>query len=125
MKKLLFSAMLLLGSMTSMAQEGADIKFDTQTHNFGVVPSDSAKVHCTFTFTNVGDEPLVINQAYASCGCTVPEFTKEPILPGQSGVIKVSYDRRRADKGHFRKNITVRTNAKVESHRLTIEGDNE
>ena len=75
-----------------------------------------------FTFTNVGDAPLVINQAIASCGCTIPSYTKAPIQPGQKGQIKVTYNGEGKFPGHFKKSITVRTNAKTEMTRLYIEG---
>lgn len=80
-------------------------------------------VSCVFTFTNIGDAPLVIHQAVASCGCTVPDYTKEPILPGKTGTIKVTYNGTGKYPGHFKKSITLRTNAKTEMLRLYIEGN--
>ena len=73
----------------------------------------------------MGEQPLVINQAVASCGCTVPKYTKEPILPGKSGEIEVTYNGAGKALGHFKKSITVRTNGKVEITRLYIEGEME
>ena len=78
---------------------------------------------CEFAFTNVGDAPLIINQAVAGCGCTSPQYPKEPIQPGQKGVIKVTYNGTGRFPGHFKKSITVRTNGTVEMTRLYIEGD--
>ena len=69
------------------------------------------------------DAPLVIHQAVASCGCTVPEYTKEPIQPGKKGTIKVTYNGTGKYPGHFKKSITLRTNAKTEMMRLYIEGN--
>jgi hypothetical protein len=66
---------------------------------------------------------LVINQAVASCGCTVPEYTKNPIQPGEKGEIKVTYNGTGKFPGHFKKSITVRTNGDVEMTRLYIEGE--
>ena len=80
-------------------------------------------VSCVFTYTNVGEENLVINQAIASCGCTVPEYTKTPIKPGEQGQIKVTYNGAGKFPGHFKKSITVRTNGAVEMTRLYVEGD--
>ncbi|MDR0976966.1 MAG: DUF1573 domain-containing protein [Prevotellaceae bacterium] len=100
----------------------SDIKFDATTHNFGTF-SEEKPVTCTFTFTNTGDVPLVIHQAIASCGCTIPEYTEEPVLPGKKGTIKVTYDGSGKMPGHFKKSITLRTNAKTEMVRLFIEGD--
>jgi hypothetical protein len=70
----------------------------------------------------VGDQPLVINQAVASCGCTVPNYTKQPIAPGQKGQISITYDGKGRFPGHFKKTVTVRTNGKVELTRLYVEG---
>ena len=112
--------LLICGMTSAMAQE---IKFDKLTHNFGTFSEKDPVVTCVFTFTNVGDAPLVINQAVASCGCTVPEYTKTPIKPGEKGEIKVTYNGTGKFPGHFKKSITVRTNGKVEMTRLYIEGD--
>ena len=62
------------------AQKQAKIKFDKTTYNFGDFSEKSPIQKCTFTFTNVGDAPLIINQATASCGCTIPKYTKKPVL---------------------------------------------
>lgn len=124
MKKLiLMTLMLVCGMATIMAQKPAEIKFDKTTHNFGTFSEKEPKVSCSFTFTNVGEAPLVINQAIASCGCTVPEYTKNPIQPGEKGEIKVTYNGTGKFPGHFKKSITVRTNGAVEMTRLYIEGD--
>ena len=124
MKKIiLMTLMLVCGMTTMMAQKPAEIKFDKTTHNFGTFSEKEPKVSCSFTFTNVGEAPLVINQAIASCGCTVPEYTKSPIQPGEKGEIKVTYNGTGKFPGHFKKSITVRTNGAVEMTRLYIEGD--
>ena len=121
---MLFTVLVLfMGLATAMAQKPAQISFDKLTHNFGTFSESSPKVTCTFTFTNVGEQPLVINQAIASCGCTVPEYTKEPVKPGEKGEIKVTYNGAGKFPGHFKKSITVRTNGAVEMTRLYIEGD--
>ena len=124
MKKFMLSTLLLIcGIMVASAQ--AEIKFDKTTHNFGKFSESSPVVTCTFTFTNTGDKPLIINQAVASCGCTVPEYTKDPIQPGDKGTIKVTYNGTGKFPGHFKKSITVRTNGKGEMTRLYIEGEME
>ncbi len=124
MKKLILMTLMLIGAMTTMmAQKPAEIKFDTLTHNFGNFPESDPIVTCVFKFTNVGEMPLVINQAVASCGCTVPEYTKTPIQPGQKGEIKVTYNGTGKFPGHFKKSITIRTNGVKEMTRLYIEGD--
>jgi hypothetical protein len=123
MKKILFLILLIAGINYVFAQGGAEIKFDKTTHNFGTFPESSPIVTGTFTFTNVGDAPLVIHQAVASCGCAEPEYTKEPVMPGKTGTIKVTYDGTGKFPGYFKKSITIRTNAKTEMLRLFIEGD--
>ena len=124
MKKVLLFIMLLLGGMNiAMAQKAAEIKFDKVSHDFGKFAETSPVVNCVFNFQNVGDAPLVINQAIASCGCTVPEYTKEPIQPGQKGEIKVTYNGKGKHLGHFSKTITVKCNGKTEIVRLMIEGE--
>ena len=85
MKKVVFYMMLLVMSIGyAYAQGKADIKFEQTTHNFGTFSENSPVVSYTFKFTNVGDAPLVIHQAVASCGCTVPEYSQEPIAPGNT-----------------------------------------
>lgn len=122
MKKMILMSLLLICGVTFAAAQ-AEIKFDKLTHNFGTFSEKDSKVSCVFTFTNVGDAPLIINQAVASCGCTVPEYPKKPLGPGESGEIKVTYNGKGKFPGHFKKMITIRTNAKVEMTRLYIEGD--
>ena len=106
----------------SNADKFAEIKFDTLRHNFGTFSKNEPIVNCSFAFTNTGTAPLVIHQALASCGCTVPRFTKEPIAPGERGAIDVTYNGKDKFPGHFQKTITIRTNALTEVVRLVIEG---
>ena len=124
MKKLLLTALMLMAFATfvSAQEKQAQIKFDKTTHDFGKFSEAQATQECTFTFTNVGTAPLVINQAVASCGCTVPNYTKEPVAPGKTGQIKVTYNGKGKFPGHFKKSITIRTNGKPEMTRLYIEG---
>ena len=125
MKKLILATILsVFGLFAFAAGSGeAEIKFEKTSHNFGTFPESSPKVTCTFKFTNIGDKLLVIHQAMASCGCTVPQFPKEPIKPGESGEIIVTYNGAGKFPGHFKKSITIRTNAKQEIVRLYVEGD--
>ena len=123
MKKLIFTPLWSLFAILAFAAGDADIKFEKTSHNFGTFPESTPKVTCSFKFTNTGDNLLVIHQAIASCGCTVPQYPKEPIKPGESGEIIVTYDGTGKFPGHFRKSITIRTNAKKEIIRLYVEGD--
>lgn len=115
--------MLMLSVCFAMAQGNqASIKFDKVVHNFGTFSEDAPTQKCVFTFTNTGTAPLIINQAVASCGCTIPSYTKAPIKPGEKGEIKVTYNGTGAFPGHFKKTIIVRTNGVTELTRLYIEG---
>lgn len=124
MKKILMIALMLVASM-NIAFAQAQIKFDKLTYDFGDFSESSAVQKCNFSFTNVGDRPLVINQAVASCGCTVPTYTKTPIKPGEKGSIVVTYNGKGKFPGHFKKTITVRTNGVPEMTRLYVEGNME
>lgn len=124
MKKILFFiTMVAMGICFASAQNAAEIKFEKTTHDFGTFSEDDPVVNTTFTFTNIGNAPLVIHQAIASCGCTIPEYTQEPVMPGKKGTIKVTYNGTGKYPGHFKKSITLRTNAKTEMIRLFIEGE--
>ncbi|MGN0217180.1 MAG: DUF1573 domain-containing protein [Bacteroidaceae bacterium] len=145
MKKTIICALCMAVALTSAAQtqkqkvnvskvkvEGvtkaenfAEIKFDTLRHNFGTFSAADPVVKCSFAFTNTGTAPLVIHQAFASCGCTVPTFTRTPIKPGERGKIDITYNGRDRFPGHFQKTVTVRSNAITEIIRLTIEGNME
>jgi hypothetical protein len=126
MKKIvLFTVVALIAFGSVSAQREAEIKFDTLVYDFGTFSEKEPVVSCEFKFTNVGNMPLVIHQAIASCGCTVPEYTKEPVLPGKTGTVQVTYNGTGKNIGHFKKSITLRTNGKTEMLRLYIEGDME
>ncbi len=90
----------ILGMNTAMAQEGARIEFSKETHDYGNIRygSDGA---CSFEFKNTGNVPLIISDAQGSCGCTVPDWPKEPIAPGAKATIRVKYDTKRP--GEFNK----------------------
>ncbi|MBA7487865.1 MAG: DUF1573 domain-containing protein [Prevotella sp.] len=121
MKKLLFTTLMLIAGI-NMVFAQAKIQFDKSEYNFGSFPETSPVQKCTFTFTNSGDKPLVINQAIASCGCTVPSYPKAPIKPGQKGTIEVTYNGKTKFTGHFKKAITIYTNGVPETTRIYIEG---
>ena len=109
MKRIILALTMLVAMVTSASAQ-AEIKFEKVVHDFGTFEETSPVQKATFTFTNVGNKPLVINQAIASCGCTVPSYTKQPIAPGQKGQISVTYNGRGMFPGHFKKSITIRTN---------------
>ncbi|MBR6286245.1 MAG: DUF1573 domain-containing protein [Bacteroidaceae bacterium] len=126
MKRIVFLLVTVLGlfcSVSASAQKAAKIEFEKTTHNFGSFSEANPKQSCSFKFKNTGNDVLIINQAVASCGCTVADFTKKPIQPGETGAISVTYDGTGKFTGHFKKTVTVRTNATNELVRLYIEGD--
>lgn len=109
-------------SATTRAENYAEIKFDTLRHDFGKFSKEDPIVKCSFGFTNTGTAPLIIHQAFATCGCTVPTWPRKPIKPGERGVIEVTYNGTDKFPGHFQKTVTIRTNGITEVARLTIEG---
>mgnify|MGYP000224047419 CR=1 FL=1 len=96
------------------------INFKEPKKDFGKVLSTTTNKH-TFTFTNTGTEPLVIQNAKGSCGCTVPKWPKEPIAPGAEGVITAIYNSK-GRPGNFTKTITVKHNGEGGTEFLTIRG---
>ncbi|HAP01373.1 MAG TPA: DUF1573 domain-containing protein [Bacteroidetes bacterium] len=96
-----------------------DFKFTEETWDFQNIPQNKPVTH-DFTFTNTGKEPIVITNCQASCGCTVPKWPKEPILPGKSDVISVTYNA--AHAGGFNKSITITSNAKTPTKVIYIKG---
>lgn len=94
------------------------ISFKKMNHDFGKVKQNSENVHW-FEFTNKGKEPLIISNAQASCGCTVPEYPKEPIPPGGKGKIKVVYSPG-TQEGQQSKTVTVTANTQPPQTLLTI-----
>lgn len=104
-------------------QHGPQITFKNVVHDFGQFSEDDPYVSCVFEFTNTGDAPLVIHRALASCGCTVPTFPKEPIMPGQKGHITVSYNGKNRTPAPFQKSIRIMTNANPEMAIIYIKGE--
>lgn len=122
MKKKMLAALVSLfafGTLSLSAQ--AVIKFEKTSHDFGQFAEKDAQT-VVFKFTNAGNEPLVINQAFSSCGCTVPSYTKTEIQPGGAGELRVTYNGRGKVPGHFKKSVSVMSNASNKLVRLYIEG---
>jgi len=94
-------------------------EFDKTDHDFGTV-TEGQKVSYDYKFKNNGQAPLIIQTAQPSCGCTVPTWPKEPVMKGQSAVIKVHYDTKRT--GAFTKTVTIESNARSNPKVITIKG---
>jgi len=115
-------AFVLAGAFCANAQNaaGAVMTFDVTTIDYGTIEKGGDPIR-KFKFTNTGNEPLIIKTAKGSCGCTVPTYPKEPIMPGESNVIEVRYDTQRV--GPFTKTVTLTTNETSDTHTLTIKGE--
>jgi hypothetical protein len=100
---------------------GPVITFDSLVHDFGTIVKRTDPANCEFKFKNTGKEPLILSDVKSSCGCTIPVWPKEPILPGKTGVIKVSYTKT-ANVGIIAKQITVFSNANNGNIVLSIKG---
>jgi len=107
---------------TAFAQSVAEMQFEKMDYSFGKIKEDGGPANYNFKFTNAGKVPLVIQGVNASCGCTTPEWSKEPVLPGKTGFIKVSYNPLQRP-GVFTKSITVTANIPKSSRVLTISGE--
>jgi hypothetical protein len=113
---LFIAAIVCVNAQTS----GPAMSFETTTIDYGKIEKGSDRVR-NFKFTNTGNEPLIIKSAKGSCGCTVPTYPKEPVMPGESANIEVNYDTNR--EGQFTKTVTLTTNETTDTHTLTIKGE--
>lgn len=120
LKHLLIAGMFLCSASAVTAQtpsptteptSKASIQFEKDVHDFGTL-QQGGDATTSFKFTNTGIEPLIISNAKGSCGCTVPQWPREPIQPGQSGEINVKYDSKRL--GQINKSVTITSNASNE-----------
>lgn len=87
---------------------GPRIMFAEREHNYGTIQK-GGDGNCAFTFTNTGDEPLILSSVRASCGCTTPKWTQKPVMPGKTGEIGVRYNTN--NPGGFTKTVTITSNA--------------
>lgn len=118
---------LVLSASFSFAQtetnkKSPKVEFVKNTHDFGKVEESAGTVSTEFVFKNTGKAPLIIQRVQASCGCTTPEYTKEPVLPGKTGVIKVTYSTV-GRPGTFNKEVTIFTNVPDDIYKVHIKGE--
>lgn len=136
-KSLLFSLFMMIGMVTMSAQvdikplsenkevvkekptTGPYMEFERMDVDYGTIEKDSEPLR-VLKFTNTGTEPLVIKNARGSCGCTVPIWPKEPIMPGATDKIEVRYATNRI--GAFNKKITLTTNEADNTHVIKVHG---
>ena len=121
MKKTLLIISLVLFSVAAFAQKPV-MTFDKTSHQFGDVQENGGPVSTVFTYTNTGKTPLVIHDVKTSCGCTTPDWTRNPVQPGATGTIKISYNPS-GRPGSFNKTITVQSNSNQPTLQLRIEGN--
>ena len=96
------------------------LSFETEEIDYGTIKQDADGVK-VFKFTNTGKNPVVITQVKTSCGCTVPTYSREPVLAGASGEIQIKYDTKRI--GKFTKTITIMSNASEPNKVIRIKGE--
>ena len=120
MKQLISTLAFAVFGILSTYAQGPVMTFPTTTVDYGKIDKGSDRVR-HFAFTNTGNEPLIIKAAKGSCGCVVPTYPQEPIMPGESANIDVSYDTNRV--GNFTKTVTLTSNETDPTHTLTIKGE--
>ncbi|MBN1988154.1 MAG: DUF1573 domain-containing protein [Bacteroidales bacterium] len=125
MKKLvtILVALFVFGALEVSAQQKTpSVSIGSNTHDFGTIKEDDGPVAYDFTITNTGAAPLIIHRVTATCGCTTPVWTKEPIAPGGKGSVNVTYDPK-GRPGPFHKTITVYTNAENATTIFAVKGN--
>lgn len=121
MKKIFSSLCMALVAVAMMAQDPV-ITFVKTEHDFGKINEADGRVTVVFEFKNEGMSPLILSNVRASCGCTTPEWTKEPVEPGKKGSIKVTYNPN-GRPGRFQKTITITSNATEPTKKVYIKGE--
>jgi hypothetical protein len=112
----------IICSLMAFSQQKPAVEFVKTEHDFGTIKEEMGAVTTQFAFTNTGKSPLIIQRVSASCGCTTPGYTREPILPGKKGTISAKYSTI-ARPGTFNKTITVYTNVPDTVYVLRIKGN--
>ena len=118
-KLFLWSVFVLFFTLTAQAQTPG-IKFEKDVYDFDLIQEDGGLVTTIFEFINDGDAPLIINDVSRSCGCTTPDWTREPVPANGKGFIQVSYNPK-GRPGAFTKTVTVKSNAS--EYVLRIKGE--
>ena len=121
MKKILSTLCMALTAVAMIAQQPV-ITFEKTEHDFGKINEADGRVSTVFTFKNEGMTPLVLSNVRASCGCTTPTWTKEPVEPGQEGSITVTYNPN-GRPGRFQKTVTITSNASEPTKKVYIKGE--
>lgn len=102
--------------------EGAHMRFEETSHNFGHIARRGGDLVCEFRFTNDGTQPLVILRAISSCSCAKAVYPRKPVAPGASGTIRVIYEPHKKEPGTFSKVLQIYSNSVDRRNVLTIKG---
>ena len=121
MKKIFSTLCMALTAVAMMAQNPV-ITFEKTEHDFGKINEADGRVSVIFEFKNEGMAPLVLSNVRASCGCTTPTWTREPVEPGQTGSITVTYNPN-GRPGRFQKTVTITSNATEPTRKVYIKGE--
>ena len=121
MKRFIYTLCMVIFSVAMYGQQPV-ITLDKTSHDFGKINEADGRVTTVFTIKNEGMSPLVLSNVRASCGCTTPNWTREPIEPGQTGTITVTYNPN-GRPGRFQKTVTITSNATEPTKRVTIKGE--
>ena len=123
MKKFItLTALIAIFALDAWSDKGESrMKFAETVYDFGTIKENGGSVVCEFEFENQGNAPLVIFDATAECGCTRPQYPKNPIAPGKKGKIKVTYNPK-GRPGAFDRTVTVKTNGTPKKLRVKIRG---
>ena len=121
MKKIFSTLCMALVAVAMMAQQPV-MTFEKTEHDFGKINEGDGRVSTEFVFKNEGMAPLILSNVRASCGCTTPSWTKEPVEPGQTGTITVTYNPN-GRPGRFQKTVTITSNATEATKKVYIKGE--
>ena len=123
MKKVIsLTLMFLIFTLTFAQKQGAVISWEKTSYNFGAVKKEDGIVTYRFIFTNVGDDPLLIEKVKSTCGCTSSNYTKDQVCPNEKGFVEIAFDPSN-QSGDFFKVITIITNERsLVASKLEIKG---
>ena len=125
MKKLLFAALIVLtfAPLSAQTPEGPHLLFEAPTYDFGDVPRKGGDLTREFRFVNDGSKPLVILRFITSCSCLKASFSKRPVAPADSGVIRIVYQPLKSEPGTFNKVIQIYSNSTDGRDVITVQGN--
>ncbi|MDL5051569.1 DUF1573 domain-containing protein [Oscillatoria amoena NRMC-F 0135] len=121
MKRAGLFGLVMMSAAALLAQVAKPVRFTEETFDFGSIKEEDGPVAHTFSFTNASNRPVTILSVKPSCGCTTPEWSKEPVLPGKSGIVKAQYDPK-GRPGYFHKSLTITTDYDGQPVTIYIKG---